>query len=324
MVAGDVKLGAADAGIIWDATATQYPSIDMVAVSEFDAKQNQIAIGVLTSAKDPTRALHFARYLTARDRGLKSFEKHGYRPVEGDKWAETPEISLYCGGLNWLATEPIVKAFQKREGCQVLTRYGGCGQLVGEMQARVGSHDQLPCDAYFACDVTYMEKVQQWFDSPRDVSKVEMVIAVQKGNPKGVKQLSDLARDGMQVGLCNPQLSALGDLAKQLLERHALYEAVRPNLQDEPATAASLVEQVSLQRLDAAIVYRANTAAEENRVDVVEIDDPNVWAVQPVAVSKNSGHKYLSERLMQRLMSADSRPVFEDLKFQWLGETASP
>jgi hypothetical protein len=38
--------------------------------------------------------LKFARYLTARDRGLPAFDKFGLRPVEGDVWAERPEAEV--------------------------------------------------------------------------------------------------------------------------------------------------------------------------------------------------------------------------------------
>ena len=86
MVANDVAIGAADAGIVWDATASQYPELETIGAAEFDARANRIAIGVLTSSKAPERALHFARYLTASDRGLAIFQRHGYKPVEGKPW----------------------------------------------------------------------------------------------------------------------------------------------------------------------------------------------------------------------------------------------
>jgi molybdate transport system substrate-binding protein len=82
-VANDVKLTAADAGIVWDATAAQYPDLQIVRVPEFDRSKNEIAIGVLTTAKDPAGALQFARYLTAADKGLLVFRKYGYTVTGG-------------------------------------------------------------------------------------------------------------------------------------------------------------------------------------------------------------------------------------------------
>ena len=91
-IANDVKLGAVDAAVVWDSTlAMPEYSEDLKAVSipELDADPDLISVAVLRSSTDPTAALRFARFLTARDQGLKTFEKFGTRPVEGDVWAGT-------------------------------------------------------------------------------------------------------------------------------------------------------------------------------------------------------------------------------------------
>ncbi|HUE15113.1 MAG TPA: molybdate ABC transporter substrate-binding protein [Planctomycetaceae bacterium] len=82
-VANDVKLTAADAGIVWDATAVQYPALEIVRVAELERSKNEIAVGVLTAAKNPNGALRFAHYLTAPDKGLEIFRKHGYAVTNG-------------------------------------------------------------------------------------------------------------------------------------------------------------------------------------------------------------------------------------------------
>ena len=82
-VANDVKLGSVDAGIVWDTTAAQYPELVAIHVPELDAGQATVDVAVLNSAKDPTAALHFARYVGACDRGLKEFAAKQYRVVEG-------------------------------------------------------------------------------------------------------------------------------------------------------------------------------------------------------------------------------------------------
>ncbi|HSA02239.1 MAG TPA: molybdate ABC transporter substrate-binding protein, partial [Candidatus Paceibacterota bacterium] len=68
-VANDVKIGSVDAGIVWDATARQYPELDIVSVPLFDPAAETISIGVLKSSRQPDAALRFARYLDAPDKG---------------------------------------------------------------------------------------------------------------------------------------------------------------------------------------------------------------------------------------------------------------
>ena len=96
-IANDVKIGAVDAALVWDSTvAMPEYSKDLKAISipELEADPDLVSIAVLRSSTDPTAALRFARFLTARDQGLKTFEKFGTRPVEGDVWAERPEVSF--------------------------------------------------------------------------------------------------------------------------------------------------------------------------------------------------------------------------------------
>lgn len=94
-VANDVKLGAADVAVIWDAVANQYPELQFIKTPEFDAESKKVAIGVLNSTSAPSNALKFARFVTARDEGLKTFSEMGYRVVEGDKWKQRPELVFF-------------------------------------------------------------------------------------------------------------------------------------------------------------------------------------------------------------------------------------
>ncbi|MCH8923336.1 MAG: molybdate ABC transporter substrate-binding protein, partial [Planctomycetes bacterium] len=122
-LANDVELEAHAASIIWDATARQYENIKIITVPEFETSKNSITIAVLGSSKRPTSALRFARYLTARDKGLKAFEKFHYETVRGDLWGDgtPPELMFYGGGLNEVAVRDTISQFEKREGCKVTT-----------------------------------------------------------------------------------------------------------------------------------------------------------------------------------------------------------
>ena len=311
-IANDIKIGSVDAGIIWDATANQYPEIEAVHLPIFDAAQKQITVGIVKSGKHPTAALRFARYLGARDRGLLKFKEHGYAPVDGDKWAWKPEVVLFSGGLNRVAIEKTLADFQKREGVTILTTYNGCGILVGEMKA-----GQRP-DAYFACDQSYMNQINDLFLDESQISETDIVLLVQKGNPKNIHSLKDLAKPGVKVAVANAKYSALGGLTDRLLNEAGLYDAVRKNVTygDAP-TADYLTVRVKTGREDVAILYLANTINVRDELDVVAIDHPAALAVQPIAIGKSSDHKYLMERLVDAIKSDVSQKTFESSGFRW-------
>ena len=183
-VANDVKLGSVDAGIVWDTTVVQYPDCEAVRVPSLEAGVGHVTVAVLRSATAPTRALRFARYMAARDKGLMTFERNGFPPVDGDRWADVPEITFFCGSVNRRAVETVIKAFEQREGVVVNTIYNGCGILTAQMRT-IRNQDQVGGfpDTYMACDRYYLENVKDWFQEGVDVSDTEVVIAVPKGNP---------------------------------------------------------------------------------------------------------------------------------------------
>ena len=232
-IANDVVIGAVDAAIVWDSTVAM-PNFkdDLVAVPvpELDSDPNLVSIAVLRSSRNLPAAFRFARYLTARNTGLKTFEKYGTRPVEGDVWEEDDEqlqVNFFCGAVNRRIVEKIVEEFQQDEGVLVNTSYNGCGILTSKMKM---IDDQLPelgfPDVYMACDVYYLENVKQWFQEAANVSDVELVIAVPKGSTR-VKSLADLVEPGVRVSLGEPTQCTIGALARRLLQSEGLYEKLK-------------------------------------------------------------------------------------------------
>ena len=314
-VANDVKLGSVDAGIVWNATAAQYAELEVVRTEELDRGAAQITIAVLQRSKTPTAALKFARFLAARDRGLEHFAETGYEPVDGDVWEETPEITFFAGSVNRRALEPIIKRFQEREGVIVNTVYNGCGILTAQMRTLRENQDSGFPDVYMACDVYYLETVQDLFREGVNVSNTDIVIVTQAGNPKGIKSLEDLAKPGMRVAVGQPDQCTIGVLSRRLLESEGLSEKIRPNIVTETATSALLVPQVTTGAADAVLAYATDTLAESEKLQVVPIDSPLAAAIQPFSIARSSDFKYLGERLFATIER--SPDAFTSAGFKW-------
>ena len=312
-VANDIKIGTVDVGIIWDATARQYPELKIVCPLSADpAFVMHVTVGVLSCSKRATDALRLARYLSAPSKGGRVFQKSGYEPIRGDPWAETPEILLLSGGVNRSAIEDTLRAFEAREGCRVTRVYNGCGILVAQIKA-----GERP-DAYFACDVSFMDEVQDLFLDSTDLSETDIIIAVGKGNPKGIGGLADLAAEGCKLGVANPKQSALGALTSRLLKDAGLLEGVMANNKSQTPTADLLVNQLRTGTLDAVIVYEANVARVLEHLDIVRISHPDAKAVQPFAVSQETTFPLLTLRLLRALCSKRSRRRYMGSGFRLL------
>jgi molybdenum ABC transporter molybdate-binding protein len=310
-VAGDVKLGAVDAGIVWDAVVRQYPDLEAVPVPALAGSTAHVAIGVLRTCTQSAAALRFARYLAARDKGLVEFERNGFLPVEGDPWTEAPEVRLLGGAMLRPAIEETITAFEEREGVHVRRVYNGCGILVAQMRA-----GERP-DAYFACDQSFMAQVHDLFLDAVAVSTNQLVILVPKGNPHHVKCLKDLGRPGLRVGVGHEKQCALGVLTQQTLHQGGYHDPVMKNVVVQTPTGDMLVNQLRTGSLDAVVAYVSNATSAADELVAVKIDVPCAVAVQPVAVGKESSLKQLTGRLLDALRSPASQERFEAFGFHW-------
>ncbi len=310
-VANDLKLGSADAGFVWDATVKQYPELEAVEVPALAGSEARISVGVLRSSRQPAAALRFARFLAARDRGQREFARQGFQPVEGDAWSEAPRLLVYAGAMLRPAIEETIKSFERREGAEVTTVYNGCGILVAQMKA-----GERP-DAYFACDASFMADVKDLFEAPRDISLNQLVILVPKGNPHGVRSLTDLGKPGLRVGIGHEKQCALGALTKETLLQSKLYQQVMKNVVTQLPTGDMLVNSLLLGSLDAVVAYVSNATASADRLEGIAVDVPCALAVQPVAVGRGSARPQLASRLIDALRSVESRKRFESEGFRW-------
>jgi molybdate transport system substrate-binding protein len=216
------------------------------------------------------------------------------------------------------AIDKTVTAFEEREGVKVTRVYDGCGILVAQMKA-----GERP-DAYFACDVSFMRQVQDLFFASANVSETDILIAVPKGNPRGIASLRDLTKEGLKLGVANAEQSALGELTKRMLAGAGLLEAVMANVRSQTPTADMLVNQLRAGGLDAVIVYEANISQVREHLDIVRLDVAGAKAIQPFAVARGSQHKHLTQRLLDAITSPESQEKYRGAGFRWVFSSGQP
>lgn len=311
-VANDVLVGAADAGIVYDAVLHTYSELEFIELAELAPTVSQIAVGVIKSTNQSQAALHFARYVSARDRGLKHYVEFGFRVSGGDLWSDVPELKLFAGSMLRPAIERTIKEFEQREGVTVDTVYNGCGILVAQMKA-----GQVP-DAYFACDKEFMDQVPDLFPESVDVSQNELVIVVQKGNPHEIASLRDLTKDGLRVGVGHEKQCAMGWLTQNTFREGGVQQEVMENVTVQSPTGDMLVNQMRSGSLDAAVVYLSNAAGAGEYLDAVRIQGLECSiATQPYAVAPQSANARTASRLFEQICSLESRESFAAEGFGW-------
>ncbi len=305
-IASAVSLGTIDAGIVWDSTAEQYPDLIVVRDSILESDPATIEAAVTEFTEVPAAALHFGRYLAASDRGLQVFSDHGFNIVNGDAWAEKPQITFYVGAVNRRAVENAVNEFAAREGVTVNTVYNGCGILTAQMRALHKNKALDFPDSFMACDTFYMDTVDDLFLDSVNISDTDIVLVVKKGNPKSIRNLTSLIEPGIRVALGQPRQCTIGVLSKNLLVAANLYKTLRQsgNIVTETTSSALLLPNIISGAADATLAYRADANAVATQVEIIPIESSIAKAVQPFGISKQSDAKQLSSRLFESISNA--------------------
>ena len=161
-------------------------------------------------------------------------------------------------------TEVVEIVFEGRDN--VTTVIAGSSALVAQLAAGAEADILMTANA-----VTMQRAVSEGSvrGKPVLIALNNLVLATPADNPGGVTGLADLARSGLLVGLCAPEVPC-GALANQ-----ALSEArVTPSADTLESSVRALAAKISLGELDAGLVYATDAkAAGLATVEAPELSD---------------------------------------------------
>jgi molybdate transport system substrate-binding protein len=190
-------------------------------------------------------------------------------------------------------------------GTRVLLNLAGSQALATQIQ------QAAPADVFASADIPNMDKVKDLVNTPQHFASNLLAIVVEKGNPKGVKGLEDLANSDLKVVLAAEEVPA-GKYAKQVLDQAGV--SVTPVSQEDNVKA--VVTKVSLGEADAGIVYVTDVTAGGDKVEGVDIpEDQNVTATYPIATVKASKAQDKAQAFMDLVLSAEGQQVLKEYGF---------
>jgi molybdate transport system substrate-binding protein len=190
-------------------------------------------------------------------------------------------------------------------GTRVTFNFAGSQALATQIQ------QAAPADVFASADIPNMDKVKDLVGTPQNFASNLLAIVVEKGNPKGVKGLDDLASSDLKVVLAAEEVPA-GKYAKQILDKAGV--SVSPVSQEDNVKA--VVTKVSLGEADAGIVYVTDVTAGGDKVEGVDIpDDQNVMATYPIATVKATKAQDKAQAFMDLVLSADGQQVLKEYGF---------
>ncbi len=111
-------------------------------------------------------------------------------PADAPAGDEKPSVHLLCAASNRAVVEAIARDYEKECGVAVEVQYGASQTLLSSAEvSRTG-------DLYLPADDSYLAlaREKQLVEEIIPLARMQSVVAVAKGNPKGIASLDDLLR----------------------------------------------------------------------------------------------------------------------------------
>jgi molybdate transport system substrate-binding protein len=203
--------------------------------------------------------------------------------------------------------DELGKIFADKTGIQVEYTFAGSACLLAQIDnSREG-------DCYMPGEMYYMEQAKEkgYLKKLEVIAYVIPVIAVAKGNPKHVKDLKDLARKDVRVGIGEPHATALGRQAITVLENAGLIEQVDKNVTLKASTVPELCNGITWGHLDAALVWDAVALWYPKTVDIVRIEDKyNAVSTVPLATLTFAKDPAAADEFQKYVASKEGKAIF--------------
>jgi len=234
------------------------------------------------------------------------------RKIGSNKSADGPTeqgtLVVLCGSSFVPPIKALIDEFEKRTGIKVEYTVPGSEDFLPQVKTHSQGDILVTHDPY----LQYTKEANALAVSAH-VGYVAPVLAVQKGNPKNIKSIADLARPGLRVALSNPKYSTCGEMVFRLLEKKGIKDAVLKNVGNRLTKGHhTLGQYLQLGTVDAVMMWNgvANTFKEhleivktpyeydeERRVHVIGLSYSKhpQWVKKFVDLAKTEGKRLFAE-----------------------------
>jgi molybdate transport system substrate-binding protein len=225
----------------------------------------------------------------------------------------SPAVS---GSITVFAASSLKEAFTKigtqfeaaHPGVKVTFSFGASSALATQITAGA------PADVFASASPKNMQQVVTAGDASNPVNFVKnvMEVAVPPANPAHVTSVSDLAKPGVKVALCQPQVPCGATAAKVFTNDKITVKPV--TLQPD---VKSVLTQVELGNVDAGVVYVTDVHAAGAKVKGIAIPASVEASTEyPIAAISKSGNAATAQAFVAFVQSPAGQSVLAAAKFE--------
>lgn len=220
------------------------------------------------------------------------------------------DIAVFAGSIIKPVMDELGSIYEQDTGIKVIITYGGSGAVLSQMKlAQYG-------DIYMPASSDFMDKAKKdgliIEGTERTFVYLIPAINVQKGNPKNITGLEDLARPGLKVAIANPDSVVIGVLAKEIMEKNGLSERIQPNIVAFAESAEKLQSMLVLKTVDAVIGWRDFQNWTPQYIHTILITPGQLTRISytSAAISRFTSDRPRAEAFLSFLTSDRAKSVF--------------
>ncbi len=206
-------------------------------------------------------------------------------------------LLIYCAAGVRLPLEACVTSSGQRADLS----FGGSQTLL--VNAQVSGRGDL----YIPGDDGYIRLAREkgLLAETIPLARMRPVLAVRKGNPKGIRSLDDLAKVDLKLAVPNPEAAACGQLVKEALGKAGRWAGVEARTTVLKPTVNEVANDLKLGSADAGFVWDA-TVRQYPELEAVAIPElSGVVASISAGVLKSSARPAAALRFARYLASSD-------------------
>ena len=197
---------------------------------------------------------------------------------------------------------------QQHDGVKVEFSFGGSSDLVAQIQ------EGAPADVFASADTANMDKVTAddlQAGDPQNFASNTLEIAVPPGNPGGVTSFADLAKDGLNVVVCAPEVPC--GAATQKVE-DATGVDIQPVSEEQSVT--DVLAKVTSGEADAGLVYVTDVQAAGDDVEGITFPESSEAVnTYPIVALKDAADADLAQQFVDLVLGETGQGILEDAGF---------
>jgi len=221
-------------------------------------------------------------------------------------------LHVFSAGAVAPPVKKCAKEFASKYRMKFEFTVGKAEDLMEEIQESKKG-DILTCGSEFILDHAQLKGLVI-SDTRRNVGFRKSAILVQKENPKKVKSIFDLAKEGMHIGVSVS--GCLTGVWDDLATKAGLADQIRKNTVAYADGCGELMSFINKKKVDAILGWDAFKKLQEKTMDIVELPkDLQVYRSTAIGVITFSKNKELATKFIDFLVSDNGKKVYEE--FGW-------